>query len=71
MDYIYPEFVEYYRIVPMFVFVGLRSTVDRQYISLYINGLATCQISRGSLLVAVGPKDQESFRMAAILLGYF
>jgi hypothetical protein len=67
MDYVYPNFVEYDRIVSILVFVDLRSTVHRQYIC----GLAACQISRSSLLVAVGPEDQESFRMAAILLGYF
>jgi len=53
------------------LFVPLRSTVNRHYISVYIYGLAACQISRGSLPVAVGPRDQESFRMVAILLGYF
>ena len=71
MDYVYPKFVEYYPIVAIFSFVHLRSTFHRQYISVYIYGLAACQISRGSLVVAVGPRDQENFRMAAILLGYF
>ena len=45
---------------PYFYFVHLRSTVHRQYISVYVYGLAACQKSRGSLLVAVGPRDQES-----------
>jgi len=57
--------------VAIFLFVHLRSTVQGQYISVYVYGLAACQISRGSLLVAVGPRDQKSFRMAAIVLGYF
>jgi hypothetical protein len=69
MDYVYPKFVEYYPIVAILLFVHLGSAVHRQYISVYIYGLVACQISCGSLLVAVGPRDQESFRMALILLG--
>lgn len=71
MDYVYPKSVEYYLIFAIFLFVHLRSTVHRQYLSVYIYGLAVCQISCGSLFVVVGPRYQESFRMSAILLGYF
>ena len=48
----------------------LRSIVHRQYVLMYIYSIATCQISRVALRIAVRTKDLESFRMAAILLGY-